>query len=103
MDLAVIKTGGKQYKVEPGKKIKIEKTDVKKGGKIDFSDVLLVADDKEVNVGNPLVKGASVIGKFLKNVRGEKKITFKYGSKTRRRVKRGHRQDYMEVEIESIK
>ncbi|MBU1102333.1 50S ribosomal protein L21 [Patescibacteria group bacterium] len=103
MELAIIKTGGKQYKVSPGKKIRIEKLDGKEGGSINFDDVLLVADDKDVKIGQPRVEGAKVTGKILKQDRADKVIVFKYKSKKRYHVKRGHRQPFSLVEIETIK
>lgn len=103
MDLAVIKTGGKQYKVAPGQKIKIEKLEGKEGDKISFAEVLLVSDGKNTQIGQPLIKGAKVSGKILKQDKADKVIVFKYKSKKRYKVKRGHRQPYTLVEIESLK
>ncbi|OHA00808.1 MAG: 50S ribosomal protein L21 [Candidatus Sungbacteria bacterium RIFCSPHIGHO2_02_FULL_47_11] len=99
---AVIKTGGKQYLVEPGKKLKIEKLDVAEGGKVIFDEVLLVFDDKKTDVGTPLVKSAKVEAKVLKQGRAKKVIVFRYHSKTRYRKKKGHRQHFTEVEITKI-
>lgn len=100
--LAVIKTGGKQYLVSPGDKIKIEKIDVKEGKEITFKEVLLLEKQRKLEIGNPLVKGAKVIGKVLKQGRGKKVIVFKYKSKTRYKVKKSHRQPFTEVEITKI-
>jgi len=100
--LAVIKTGGKQYLVSPGDKIKIEKIDVKEGKEITFKDVLLVEKGRKLEIGNPLVKGAKVIGKAIKQGKAKKVIVFKYKSKTRYKVKKGHRQPFTEVEIMKI-
>lgn len=99
---AVIKTGGKQYCVEPGQKVKIEKTEAKDGAKVVLSDVLLFGDKDTVKIGTPLVNGAKVEGKVLKQGRNEKVIVFSYKSKTRRRKKRGHRQYFTEIEIQKI-
>lgn len=99
---AVIKTGGKQYCVEPGKKIKIEKIEAAKNGKIVFDEVLLLADDKKVDVGMPHVKGAHIEGVLIKQGRTQKIIVFRYHNKTRTRVKRGHRQYFAEVEITKV-
>ena len=99
---AVIRTGGKQYLVEPGKKLKIEKLNAKEGGKIVFNEVLLVSDDKKTEVGTPLVKGAKVEAKVLKQGRSRKIIVFRYHSKTRYRKKKGHRQHFTEVEVTKI-
>lgn len=100
--LAVIKTGGKQYLVSPGQKIKIEKIDVKEGKEITFKDVLLLEKQKKLEIGTPLAKGAKVIGKVLKHGKGKKIIVFKYKPKTRYKVKKGHRQLFTEVEITKI-
>jgi len=100
--LAVIKTGGKQYLVSPGKKIKIEKLDKKEGGEITFHEVLLLEKQKKLEIGTPFVKGAKVIGKVLRQGKGKKIIVFKYKPKKRYKVKKGHRQSYTEVEILKI-
>lgn len=99
---AVIKTGGKQYLVQSGQKLKVEKLDAKEGGKIVFDEVLLVSDDKKAEIGTPLVKGAKVEAKVLKQGRARKVIVFKYHSKTRYRKKKGHRQHFMEIEVTRI-
>ncbi len=102
--IAVIKTGGKQYLVSPGKKIKVEKLDAEKGSKINFKEVLLFEDEKEnLILGTPYIEGVSVIGEVIEEGRGEKKTIFKYKPKKRYKVKRGHRQPYTEVEIKEIK
>ena len=101
--LAVIKTGGKQYRVSPKDKLKIEKLDEKEGAEIVFDAVLLVSDGKDVTIGEPLVKGATVSAKVLKQDKADKVMTYKYKSKKRYHVKKGHRQAYTEVEILDIK
>jgi large subunit ribosomal protein L21 len=100
--LAVIKTGGKQYIVAPGQKIKIEKIDKKEGSEITFDEVLLLEKGKKVEIGTPFVKGAKVIGKIISHGKAKKLIVFKYKAKTRYKKKRGHRQPFTEVEIKSI-
>ena len=100
---AVIKTGGKQYKVEAGTKLKIEKLEVEEGKTITFDEVLLLADGENVTVGKPLVKGAKVNAKVSGQGRSKKVIVFKYKNKTRYSVKRGHRQHFTEVEVTDIK
>ena len=100
--LAVIRTGGKQYLVKKGDKIKIEKIDEKEGKEITFKEVLLLVKDKKVEVGTPLVKNAKVVGKILKQGRGDKVIVFKYKSKKRYKKKAGHRQPFTEIEIKDI-
>ncbi len=102
--IAVINTGGKQYLVSPGQKIKIEKLDVAVGETIDFEKVLLVEDKEgEVVLGTPYLEDIKVSGKVLQAGLGEKKRVFKYKPKKRYKVKKGHRQPYMEVEIKEIK
>lgn len=102
MSLAVIKTGGKQYLVSVGNKIKIEKLEVEEGKEVSFDQVLLWADDKEIKIGQPLVEKAMVTGKVLKQGRAKKIVVFKYKAKKRYQVKKGHRQPYTEVEITKI-
>jgi large subunit ribosomal protein L21 len=102
MEIAVIKTGGKQYLVSPGKKIKIEKIEGEKGGKIEFTEVLLFATDKIVEIGKPTIKGAKVIATILGQGKGKKVIIFKYKAKKREATKKGHRQTFTEVEIKEI-
>jgi len=100
--LAIIKTGGKQYIVKPGDKLKVEKLDKKEGDEISFSDVLLVEKNKKVEIGIPLVK-AEVQAKILKHGKADKIIVFKYKSKKRESKKIGHRQPFTEIEIIGIK
>ena len=100
--LAIIKTGGKQYLVTPGQKIKIEKINKKEGEEITFDEVLLVEKGRQIEIGTPLVKGAKVIGKIISQGKAKKVIVFKYKPKTRYKVKKGHRQPFTEVEIKSI-
>lgn len=99
---AVIKTGGKQYIVEPGKKLKIEKIEAKEGSEITFSDVLLLEKQNKVEIGNPTVEGARVTAKVLKQGKGEKITIYKYKPKKRYHKKMGHRQLFTEVEIAKI-
>lgn len=99
---AIIKTGGKQYKVAPGQKIKIEKLNVQEGKNVIFNEVLLLAGDKETKIGQPLVGGAKIEGKVLAQKRADKVIIFKYKAKKRHKVKRGHRQPFTLVEITKI-
>ena len=100
--LAIIRTGGKQYIVSPGQKIKIEKINKKEGEEITFDEVLLVEKGKKIEIGTPLVKGAKVTGKVMSQGKAKKVIVFKYKPKTRYKKKTGHRQSYTEVEIKSI-
>lgn len=99
---AVIKTGGKQYLVQPGDKIKIEKLEAEAGKEVSFSEVLMLEKNRKLEIGMPFVKGAAVTGKVLGNVKGEKLIIFKYKPKKRYKRKIGHRQQFTEVEITKI-
>jgi len=99
---AVIKTGGKQYVVSPGQKLKLEKLEAEAGMPLVFNDVFLVADEDTIKVGSPVVKGALVQAKVIRQLRTKKVIVFKYHNKTRYRKKAGHRQNMTEVEIEKI-
>jgi len=101
MAIAIIETGGKQYKVSEGQKIKIEKIKGEKNANFIFDKVLLVAD-KDVKIGTPYLENAKVEAKIVKQGRDKKKIVFRYHSKTRYRKKKGHRQPYTEVEITKI-
>ncbi|MFA6190042.1 MAG: 50S ribosomal protein L21 [Candidatus Staskawiczbacteria bacterium] len=100
--IAIIKTGGKQYLVQPGDKIKVEKLLKEVGEEVVFSDVLLVEKSKKVEIGTPFVT-AQVHAKVLKHGKGDKIIVYKYKPKKRESRKIGHRQPYTEVEITGIK
>ena len=99
--LAIIRTGGKQYKIKEGDKIKIEKIEGKEGDKVKFSDVLFVGDEKKVEIGTPVIKTA-VEGKILSQGRAKKVWGIKHKSKKRYKLKFGHKQDITEVEIVKI-
>ncbi len=98
---AIIETGGKQYIVEAGDKIKVEKLDVKEGDKVTFDKVLFVSGD-EPKVGAPFVDGAKVEAKVLAQGKAKKVVVYKYKSKKNERKKNGHRQPYTLVEISGI-
>ena len=99
---AVIETGGKQYRVEVGIQLEVELLEVSPGDAITLDRVLLVADGETAAIGRPLVENASVAAEVLRQARGEKLINFKYGPKTRRRVKKGHRQELTVLRISDI-
>ena len=103
MAFAIVKTGGKQYKVAVGEKLKIETITPEADGSVVFNEVLLVEEDGKVKVGTPLVEGATVTAKLVKQGRDRKVIVFKYHSKARYKKKKGHRQHFTEVEITGIK
>ena len=98
---AVIETGGKQYRVQEGDIINVEKLNVEAGDVVTFDRVLLVSDGKEVKVGTPYVDQA-VTGTVVENGKGKKVIIFKYKAKKDYRKKQGHRQPYTQVKIESL-
>ena len=98
---AIIKTGGKQYCVEEGKKISVEKIDAQVGEEVCFDEVLLVSGD-ETKVGQPTVAGAKVTAKVVEHGKGRKIRIFKYKAKSNYRRRQGHRQPYTMVEIEKI-
>lgn len=100
--LAVIKTGGKQYVVSPGTKIKVEKLEAIEGGDFSFNEVLLIEKEGKVEIGAPMIKGAKVSAKILRHGKGDKVIIFKYKAKKREHTKKGHRQKFTEVEIKEI-
>ena len=98
---AVIETGGKQYKVQEGDVITVEKLKAEAGDTITFDKVLLMSDGKEVKVGTPYLAEA-VTGSVVENGKGKKVIIFKYKAKKDYRKKQGHRQPYTMVKIESL-
>jgi len=100
--IAVIKTGGKQYKVTAGQKVKIEKIPGKAGDDVLFEEVLLVSDDTKTQIGQPLVAGAKVAAKIVSQGRAKKVMTIHYKSKTRRKTKKGHRQAFTEILVDKI-
>ncbi|GBG95062.1 50S ribosomal protein L21 [Ligilactobacillus salitolerans] len=98
---AIIKTGGKQYKVEAGQAIFVEKLAANAGDKVTFDEVVLVGGDKTV-IGTPVVDGATVTGTVEKQGREKKVVTFKYKPKKHSHTKQGHRQPYTKVVIDAI-
>jgi len=100
---AVIETGGKQYKISPGKKLKVEKLSQNEGEALVFDKVLLVGDDDNVKIGHPYVEGATVEAKVLSHGRAKKIRMMRYHSKTRRMRRKGHRQHFTEIEILKIR
>lgn len=99
--IAIIRTGGKQYKVSLGKKVKIEKLEQAVGDTVKF-EVLFVGDEKDVNVGMPVLEKAEVVGKVIAQDRHDKVTGIKFKAKKRYLVRYGHRQSYTEVEITKI-
>ena len=102
MTFAIIETGGKQYKVSASNILKVEKLDIKKGNKVEFKKVLLVNDDKTVEIGDPTVSGAIVEGMLLDNIKDRKVIVFKKRRRQNSRKRYGHRQPLSKVQITKI-
>ncbi len=99
---AVIKTGGKQYKVKAGDTILVEKLEGEEGSAVTFDQVLFLGNEDEISVGAPLVKGAKVEGKLVRTSKGKKVIGIKHKAKKRYKVKFGHRQTMTRVEITKV-
>jgi large subunit ribosomal protein L21 len=99
---AVIKTGGKQYKVEKGSTLRVEKLDGDAGAKVTFEEVLLVADGEEVKIGTPMLGGAKVSAEIVAQEKGEKLIVFKFRRRKAYRRKNGHRQQYTAIKVTDI-
>ena len=100
---AVLKTGGKQYKVTAGEKLKIEQLPGEVGSEIVLDQILMVSDGDDTSIGTPLVDGASVSAKIISHGRGKKVKIFKLRRRKHFKKQQGHRQNYTEVEIEQIK
>lgn len=103
MVYAIIKSGSKQYRVAVGDKIDVEKLPNQVGDKVTLNDVLLVENDGTVNIGKPMIKGASVQAQVVEEGKGVKVTHFDYRNKHRRRKTHGHRQQFTRLEISEIK
>ena len=99
---AIVRTGGKQYRVEEGRSLQVDRLSAEEGSKLELNDVLLIADDGEVTVGEPTIEGARVLAEVEEQGRHAKIIVFKYKSKVRTRKKTGHRQHYTRLTIQEI-
>jgi len=99
---AVIRTGGKQYKVAAGGKLKVESLPAEVGSEIEINDVLMVADGDDIKIGAPVLAGASVKATVLGHGRGEKVMIFKMRRRKHYRKTQGHRQNYTEIRIDGI-
>ncbi len=100
---AVIKTGGKQYKVSQGDLLKVERLDAEPGSEIEISEVLMVVDGDNVQVGTPVVESASVKARVIEHGKDKKIIVFKKKRRKGYKVKRGHRQHYTTLEIQEVR
>lgn len=99
---AIVNTGGKQYRVQPGDTIRVETLSGDEGDLVELEDVRMVSDEGEVTLGSPTVAGAKVTAEILGRGKAKKIIVFKYKAKTRYRRKNGHRQQYTELRITDI-
>ncbi len=99
---AIIQTGGKQYKVKAGDELEIERLDIGKSKTVKLDSVLLISKDSDLQIGQPFVKGAYCEADVLGEVKGPKKISFKYIRREKSATKRGHRQKYLKVKIKAI-
>lgn len=99
---AIIRTGGKQFRAEPGKTLRIPSLDTEPGQTVTFGEVLLGATDDDLKVGAPLVDGAAVTAEVVKHGKGEKIVVFKFKRRKNYRRKQGHRQGYTEVRVNEI-
>lgn len=102
MNYAVVKTGGKQYRVAPGDVIDVEKLPSDVSTRVELDEVLLVSHEGKIIVGSPFVPNAKVLGNIQMQGRGEKVVVFKFKSKTRQRTKTGHRQSLTRLVVQDI-
>ena len=100
---AVIKTGGKQYRVAEGDEIKVEKLPGEVGDQVAFDQVILTSDGEEVEVGTPFLESATVVGRIARQAKDRKVVVLKYKRRKGYRRKKGHRQRFTQVRIEEIK
>ena len=99
---AIIRTGGKQYRVNEGDEIFVEKLNVEAGEEVQFEEVLALGEEGNLEWGKPLLEGATVSGEVVKQGKGKKVVIFKYKPKKGYRLKKGHRQPYTRVKINKI-
>lgn len=99
---AIIRTGGKQYQVATGDKLRVEKLQGNVGDTIELSDILMVVDGEEIKIGQPVIEGAKVVAKITEQAKADKVVVFKKKKRKGYQVKRGHRQLYTALTIEEI-
>ena len=101
-EYAIIKTGGKQYRVSEGETLQVEKLNAEVGAEVVFEEVLTVVNDADVKIGKPVVEGAKVVAKVVEHGKADKIFVFKYKAKSNYRKRQGHRQPFTTVEITAI-
>lgn len=99
---AVITSGGKQYRVQEGQTLKLEKLTAEVGSKVDFNEVLMLVNGDEIQIGKPFIKGTKVVASVVEHGRGKKIHIIKFKRRKHHMKRMGHRQDYTEVKIEKI-
>ena len=99
---AIIESGGKQYRAEPGRMLKLERLEGEKGAQVELTKVLLVADGEKVTVGTPTVQGAKVVSEIVRQGRGPKIIVFKFKRRKKYRRRTGHRQEQTTIRVKEI-
>jgi len=99
---AVLETGGKQHKVEPGQVLRVEKLEVAPGEQVTLDRIMAVGDEEQTLIGAPLIEGAKVLAKVLQQGKAKKIIVFKYKAKKNYRRKNGHRQLFTEIRVQEI-
>ena len=99
---AIVRTGGKQYRVEEGRSVVVERLPAEEGETVELKDVLLIAENGDVTIGSPLIEGARVLAEVESNGRHKKIIVFKYKAKVRTRKKTGHRQNFTKLSVTEI-
>jgi large subunit ribosomal protein L21 len=102
MPYAIIRTGGKQYRVQPGQTIRVPSLEGEAGSQVEFADVLLGGDDDDVRAGAPTIDGAKVTGEIVRQGRGDKIVVYKFKRRKNYARKQGHRQGFTEVRIDDI-
>ena len=99
---AVIKTGGKQYRVDPGKEVRVEKLDGELGDSVIFDQVLMASDGENIRVGKPFLEDTKVVGRITQQGKNKKILVFKYKRRKGYRKKMGHRQQFTQIKIDEI-
>jgi large subunit ribosomal protein L21 len=99
---AVVRSGGKQYRIEPGQRVRVERLAGAEGDAIELGEVLLIGGEGEPRIGQPLVAGAKAVGRIVGQGRGPKLMLFKMKRRKNYRRKQGHRQDYTEILVDRI-